>query len=95
MGGGMVLFEITSLNPYKEKKVKSWSCEEIAKHIRSNHHGKIIGSHTYNFSEHYEVIDFSSFQTLSRKIEILRKWHNTKKKHLPYLGLCKEVLLLT
>lgn len=36
----MVLFEITSLNPYKEKKVKNWSCEEIAKHIRSNHHGK-------------------------------------------------------
>lgn len=89
-GRGMVLFEITSLNPYKEKKVKSWSCEEIAKHIRSNHHGKIIGSHTYNFSEHYEVIDFSSFQTLSRRIEILRKWHNTKRNIYRILGFVKR-----
>lgn len=78
-GRGMVLFEITSLNPYNEVEVKSWSCEEIARHIRTIHNEKIIGSHTYNFSEHYEVIDFSSFQALGKRIEILRKLHNMKK----------------
>lgn len=78
-GRGMVLFEITSLNPYNEVEVKSWNCEEIAKHICTSHNENIIGSHTYNFSEHYEVIDFSSFQILSTRVKILRKWHNVKR----------------
>lgn len=69
-GQGMVLFEILSLNPYIEKIVKYWNNNDISQHLVSEE--KIIGSHTYNFSQHYEVIDFSSYRKLKTNIQIRR-----------------------
>ncbi len=64
-GCGMVLFEIESIVPYKEKVVANWTCSDLAKHIRGCSNMEIVGSHTYNFNENYEVIDYSTFKDVS------------------------------
>lgn len=72
-GRGMVLFEIESLSPYKEKVLTSWSCEDLSKHIKRASNESIVGSHTYNFSEHFEIIDFSSVMEPSSYVVKERK----------------------
>lgn len=64
-GRGMVLYEIESLKPYRENIVNHWDCEELSKHIIIKDDGSLVGTHTYNFSEHFETIDFSKFSTVS------------------------------
>lgn len=87
-GCGMVLFEIESLDPYKERIVNSWSCDELAKHIIRKTADSIVGSHTYNYSEHYEIIDFSSMQTVSSFVTGERK----KRRLLSILKRIKNKL---
>lgn len=86
-GCGMVLFEIVSLNPYKEYVVDSWDSEQIAKHIKRASCMPIVGSHTYNFSDHYEIIDYSFFDDVSsfvmkerRKKRAYSIWKRVKNK---------------
>lgn len=61
-GKGLVLFEIESLDPYKEKLLWIKDCEVFNSHIHKLEEYDIIGVHTYNVSEHYEVIDFSQIR---------------------------------
>lgn len=83
-GCGMALFEIESVTPYKEIMVKSWTCMELAKHINRDYKEDIIGSHTYNFSEHFEIIDFSYMKDVS---SFVIKERNKKR----YLFMLKRI----
>lgn len=94
-GRGMVLFEIESIQPYIEKIVNCWSCEDLEKHIARKSDERIVGSHTYNFSEHYEIIDYSFIKEVSpfvikerkrqRVLSILRRIKN--KLNIVYEGI--------
>lgn len=70
-GKGMVLFEIKNLTPYEEEVDRSWDCGDIEKHIKGINE-KVVGCHTYNVSEHYEVIDFAMISKLNTFIRIKR-----------------------
>lgn len=72
-GKGLVLFELVSIQPFVENEILQWSGEELSNNIRTEIAGDIIGVHTYNSSEHYEVIDFSTKRNLKLKILVLRK----------------------
>lgn len=87
-GRGMVLFEIVSILPYKEKVVKNWSCDELSKHIYKDSSANIVGSHTYNFSENYEIIDYSSLEEVPTYVLSERK----KKRYSSILRRIKNKL---
>ena len=71
-GKGLILFETETIEPYKEKIVWSKDNEEFQFHINSKTKHKIIGVHTYNFSKHYEIIDFSQKRPLNLKVKLGR-----------------------
>ena len=72
-GKGLVLFEVESIEPYKEKLIWIKDSEVFGKHIIKFEDDEIIGVHTYNFSEHYEVIDFSQIRKWRLATLILKK----------------------
>lgn len=72
-GRGLVLFEIHNINPYQEEVVNSWDFEYLSAHIKKVDANELVGVHTYNLSQHYEIIDFSQIKKLSRKVIVLRK----------------------
>ena len=41
-------------------------------HIDHTDNGKIIGVHTYNGSEHWEIVDFSQMREVKRNIRMKR-----------------------
>ena len=88
-GWGMALFEIESLMPYKETMVKSWSCIELATHIIKDSNEVIVGSHTYNFSEHFEIIDFSFLEKVPPFVLKERK----KKRYFSILKRIRDKLI--
>ena len=61
-GRGLVLFEVKSLDPYIEERLWIKDCDVFDNHIQKLQDYEIIGVHTYNFSKHYEVIDFSQIR---------------------------------
>ena len=63
-GKGLVLFEVETMVPYKEKLIWSKDNHEMAKHIVRSESNPIIGIHTYNFSRNYEIIDYSYMSSL-------------------------------
>lgn len=63
-GKGLVLFKIDSLVPYKEEIQWGVTCEEIQSHIKREGNDNLLGVHTYNSSEHYEIIDFSEIRNV-------------------------------
>ncbi len=69
--------------------MNSWSCEELTKHIICDSKINIIGSHTYNFSENYEIIDFSFVSDVSHFVERGRK----KQKLIRLLNKLKNHIL--
>ena len=87
-GRGLVLFKVSSLMPYSEEEVWSATCDDITCHIKRNSENRLLGVHTYNFSEHFEIIDYSEMRHLAfryvitRKIDLIRRgW----KKIVSYL----------
>lgn len=63
-GKGLALFEVESLAPYQEHLLWMKDCDLFDRHIHKFEHDDIIGVHTYNFCQQYEIIDFSQ----------IRKW---------------------
>lgn len=64
-GKGVCIFEINNIYPYEEKEIKKISYKEIKKHISFIEKKDIIGFHTYNSSNNYEIIDFSYVDKIS------------------------------
>lgn len=63
-GDGIVFWEIESIHPYVEKEIRHISKEEISQHLERSGTENLLGSHTYNQSDHYEVIDFSYLERI-------------------------------
>ena len=78
-GRGLALFEIESLNPYREKMQWNKDYDELSSHIVCSNKNDIIGVHTYNSSEHYEIVDFSFFSNLSFITYLKRKFYPIKR----------------
>ena len=74
-GRGVVLFQIDSINPYSEHEIFAVDCDSITPHLKKKNAEKIIGLHTYNFSEHFEVIDFAFVRPIPLYIRIISKIH--------------------
>ena len=75
-GRGMCLFRIDNFSPYQETQVWSVDYNNMSKHVIQAHDRKYIGTHTYNFSEHYEIIDLSSLNKVCHKTRARRIWYN-------------------
>lgn len=59
-GKGLVFFTIKSMSPYQEEEIYAIDAMKMQSHLHFSGHTKCIdGTHTYNSSERYEVIDFS------------------------------------
>ena len=85
-GRGMVLFEIESIKPYKERVIDNWECHDLVHHIQREVKTDIIGTHTYNFTENYEIIDFSTISEVSTYVIRERK----KRRYLKILKRIKN-----
>lgn len=72
-GKGLVLFEVESFDPYQEKLLWIRNCEDFASHLHHLEEGDIIGVHTYNASDRYEVIDFSQIRNWKRATLLMKK----------------------
>ena len=72
-GCGLVFFKITGLSPYNEILFKTWSISDFLTHIKYSHANEIIGLHTYNYCNHYEIIDISRMKEICKETWILRK----------------------
>ncbi len=78
-GRGLALFKIESIEPYVESMIWSKDYNDLGIHLERAGKSPLLGVHTYNFSEHYEIIDFSSMQKmgfytlLGRSLTLLKK----------------------
>lgn len=72
-GRGVVFFRIYSVEPYREEELFRIDCENIGSHLKQNYTAKIIGLHTYNQSQNYEVIDFAGFRSVPISARIMWK----------------------
>lgn len=81
-GMGLVLFQVDSVEPYHETILWHLTCHDISKHIQRTGNSEIIGVHTYNFSEHYEIVDFSEMRNISRLITIQRPFYNRRFRRI-------------
>ena len=89
-GKGLVLFRINSLFPYKEEMLWGLTCDEFDRCIKREENNALLGVHTYNFSNHYEIIDFSEMMHLSPRIILMRELNtltNVLQKVLKHFSL--------
>lgn len=84
-GYGLILSEIKSIAPYEEEIVNTWSCKDVESHI-VGHDGEVIGCHTYNISDHYEIIDYATLIHLNSGIQFKRSIY--AKMKIFKKGLC-------
>lgn len=70
-GKGMILSEVKKLIPYEENIVKTWDCNDFSIHINGDDK-TVVGCHTYNVSEHYEIIDYATLSPLNSIIKVKR-----------------------
>lgn len=74
-GKGLVFFAIDEITPYRESEIYSIDANKMKPHIKfSGAEKNIDGTHTYNSSEHYEIIDFSYVTELPLKIRLMRSF---------------------
>lgn len=74
-GFGLCFFEINNVSPYSEKEIFSVNCTEMQSHISfAQNEKKIIGTHTYNSSDNYEIIDFSYYSDEKEIIRLTRDY---------------------
>lgn len=72
-GRGLVLFEIDSLEPYREHEVNRFDRDYFESHIDRVGTTKLRGVHTYNSNDKFEVIDFYVNDQPSKQILLKRK----------------------
>lgn len=70
-GKGLVFNEILMSTPYEEKTLFHVDCKEFSAHLDSEHKC-LLGVHTYNSTEQYEVVDICYEEKISffRKMRI-------------------------
>lgn len=73
-GRGLVQFRVNSLEPYQEEMLWSKDCIEMTNHIQDKISDEIIGVHTYNFTDNYEVIDYSYNYPVNRLTLVKREF---------------------
>ena len=72
-GKGLVFFSIKSMSPYQEEEIYAIDAVKMQNHLQFYGHTKCIdGTHTYNSSERYEVIDFSYCKKLPFGLRVAR-----------------------
>ncbi len=92
-GKGICFFEIESVEPYKEKLIKTINCEELEKHIEFNGESKhLIGTHTYNSTSQFEVVDFSFIKVNDFSVTIARKVITVIKKCYHFINAIARYL---
>lgn len=84
-GRGMALFEIESILPYKEIMVRSMDCIEMASHIKNTSNEEIIGVHTYNATNKYEIVDFSQIRPVGFGVRVKRAGNHFRKFIQPFI----------
>lgn len=79
-GRGIKFFTIKSLQPYEEKINYCIDFEKMQSHIAFiGKDKKLIGMHTYNMSDMYEIIDFSYIREIPFNVKVLRCQLDTMK----------------
>lgn len=84
-GRGMALFEVESMTPYKEKMLWNVDCEDFYKHLVVTDKHEIIGVHTYNSTEKYEIVDFSQVRPVGQSVRFKRVTQHINSFILPFL----------
>lgn len=80
-GKGLKFFEIQSIVPYAEKLIYEIDCDEMQSHVSFNRKKHtLVGTHTYNSSEHYEVIDLSYWEDVKLLISFYRTGFHMLRK---------------
>lgn len=88
-GKGIVLYEVESFDPYIENEIFAIDCNDFTNHIIKRTGNKIIGVHTYNCSEHYEIIDFSEIRDLPFKTQLIRNVKPSYKTMRHYIHITR------
>lgn len=73
-GRGLVFYEVKSFEPYIETEKLAIDCTIFSDHISRRSKNEIIGVHTYNNSENYEIIDFSEIKNVRFLTSFRRKY---------------------
>ena len=84
-GRGLVFYEIDSIEAYIEHEVSRFDRDIFESHIKRNSAETLLGVHTYNFNDNYEVIDFYIKKDPSGTVLFKRKFSrywNFLKRHL-------------
>lgn len=84
-GNGIVLFHVDNLDPYSETLFFAFTKDDLPEHLIRCGDQPILGTHTYNISSQYEVIDFSFMEELPR-------WVVSGKKIYLFIGKVKGKL---
>ena len=72
-GSGLAFWKIGP--DLTEKEIYSIRAEEMEAHVRLCSGKKLVGTHTYNASQNYEVIDIAYFARLPRVTAVRKKIH--------------------
>ncbi len=80
-GKGIKFFKIITTKPYLEELKYEIDCDEMQEHILwTEKKEKMIGTHTYNSSDNYEVIDISYIAQISPWVFAERCFYRFAKK---------------
>lgn len=72
-GKGLKFFEVSYIESYMEKLIYEVDCTEMQTHVKfCNEQRILVGTHTYNSSPHYEIIDFSYLDELAPAVALMR-----------------------
>jgi len=84
-GGGICIFKVDSVKPYKESFVKAVSSDDMAEHVVNAKDKFFYGFHTYNISSKYEVIDLYSYERIPVFYSIIRFFYRCVRFALSFL----------
>lgn len=89
-GKGLNFFSIDSISPYSENCIYSIDYDEMQTHLEfQKRQRQIVGTHTYNANDNFEVIDFSYKRCLPAYIFCYRILFNLTKY---CYRICKRIL---
>ncbi len=72
-GNGLVFFEIQENGTYSERRAWEYHKEELAGHLSISGF-ELLGTHTYNSSPGWEVLDFSVMYQVPAYFKFIRLW---------------------